>query len=336
MPARYWNGSGLKSSKGILLGKRNIGFMQNILYILEAVLVIPIATILGLLPRFAARALAKAIGFLLNLLAVRSKKIAMKNLDVIYSGGEKTLKEKKAIIKSLTYNVARFAVEYLQLSRVNSRNYHRYAVLDGLENIQEALKENKGVIVVTAHVGNWEFLGSIPAKLGIDLGVIINRQFNPYTDAWLRNIREYGGKIKNFYNEVSDMVRISRHIRKGGVIGILIDQTYYFHPIFVPFFGKSSATADGAARFHLKFGAPMLTAFSIRQPDGRYLLRYNKPFHFKKSGDMEKDILDLTAWINSEYEKIIREYPDQWFSLFHDRWERTRPEDFKDIDWDPY
>ncbi len=79
-----------------------------------------------------------------------------------------------------------------------------------------------------------------------------------------------------------------------------------------------------------------MMAFSIRQPDGKYLITFEDAVKFENTGDMEKDCESVMAWINSRYEEYIRMYPDQWFSLLHDRWERTKPEDFADVEWDPY
>ncbi len=318
------------------MGKRRIKPHEYVGYLLEAVIVIPLSLVLALLPWKFGYALADAIAALFFRIDKKNKKWAYENLKIIFADHPLSQKEADDLVKRTYRNLARGGFEYFKLWQVTAKNADRFAYFENYHYIDECLAQGKGIIVVTCHLGNWEFFGSIPAKRGVNLAVIINRQFNPITDAWLRFIREKWGKIKCFYNEVADMKGIVRHLKNNGVIAVLADQTYYFKPIFVPFFGKQSATADGPAKLHLRYGAPIVMGFSIRQPDGRYRLVFEAPYVHPQTNDFEKDIHDVMTYINSRYEEYIRRYPDQWFSLLHPRWERTRPEDFEDIDWDPF
>lgn len=318
------------------MGKRKIKPLEYIGYFLEALLVIPLSLFIALLPRRIGYAIADILGALFFRIDKKNKKWAYENLSIIFA--EKPLSKEKAndLVKRTYRNLARGGFEYFKLWQITSKNAEKYAYYENYQHIEKCLAMGKGIIVVTCHLGNWEYLGSIPAKKGVNLAVIINRQFNPFTDAWLKFIREKWGKIKCFYNEVSDMKGIVRHLKQNGIIGILADQTYYFKPIFVPFFGRQSATADGPAKLHLRYGAPIVMAFSIREPDGRYRLTFEPPYIHPQTSDFERDVHDVMTYINSRYEVYIRQYPDQWFSLLHPRWERTKPEDFRDIDWDPF
>jgi KDO2-lipid IV(A) lauroyltransferase len=318
------------------LAKRKITPFQRFLYILEYIVVVPIATVLSLIPRRIFYFIGGLLARVLFRLPLGFKALCYKSLDIIFKDPPLSWEEKTRIVKNLYLSIVRYGIEYSKLREFNAKNYEKFAVLEGYGNIDKALSLGKGLIVVTAHIGNWEYLGGVPALLGKNVAVIINRQFNPYTDVWLKNIREKHTKMKNLYNEVGDLKKIIRHIKQGGAVAFVNDQTYYFKPIFVPFFGLPAATADGPARFHLLYGAPIMMAFSIRRPDGKYILRYEEAVSFPPSGDIEKDCAEITAWINRQYEKIILEHPDQWFSLGHGRWERTKPEDFFDCEWDPY
>ncbi len=236
------------------MGRRRVRFVQKISYILEYCLLVPAGKLLSLLPIKTARSV---IGFLAKILYYFTgnyKYIAYRNLDIIFKNKPLIPEEKDKIIRRLLVNAAIGMIEYLKIGSLKKDNYHDFIEMDGYEKMDKALSEGKGLIVVSAHLGNWEYLCSIAAKLGNNAGVIINRQFNPYTDAWLRKIREKGGQVKCFYNEVGDLIRIIRHLKSGGIIGTMADQTYYFKPIFVPFFGMQSAVADGPAKLHLKYG----------------------------------------------------------------------------------
>ncbi len=318
------------------MAKRKISIINYVLYIIEFIIVVPVTLIISIFPLAFLKKFALPLSWLFYLIDRKNKKIALYNFKIVFKDKNISEKEKKELLKKLYYNIALYAIEYIKLGSITTKNYKKYVDFEGYENVDNALKDGKGLIVVTAHIGNWEYLGGIPAKLGKNLAVIINRQFNPYTDWWLKFIREKFGGIKCFYNEVSDLTKIVRHLKNGGIIGTLVDQTYYFNPIFVPFFGVDAATADGPAKLHLKYGAPIMLAFAIRQKDNRYKLIYHPHVYFEKSENFEEDCKKIMSWINREYEKVILSYPDQWFSFFHHRWERTKPEHFSDINDSPF
>lgn len=310
------------------MARRKISPLQRIGYILEYVFVVPLAFLISLIPWKAVPALSRFLGKVLFAVDKRDKEIAYRNLDIIYKDKPMNREEKDALIMKVACNVARVGLEMVKIGSVNEKNYGQFVRMEGYENVDKALAKGKGLIVVTAHLGSWEFLGGIPAKLGRHVVAIMNRQHNPYTDDWIRNIREKKGKIQCLYNEIGDLTKIIRHLKKGGIVAIVADQTYYFKPIFVPFFGRTAATADGPARLHIKFGAPIMMAFGTYQEDGKYLLKYNEAVTFEKTGNDDKDCETIMTWVNQQYEKVILQTPEQWFSLLHDRWERTKPEDF--------
>lgn len=318
------------------MGKRKITFFQRIGYILEAVFVIPLGMFIGLMPRFLIRPVSRVLAAILGPLNKKDRKWAYYNLGIIYKDNPLPKAEQDRIVRSLYYHVVKFGIEYMGLWRVTAKNYRKYARYVNFEAVQNAHDQGKGVLVVTLHLGNWEYMGSISAKLGTDLAAVINRQFNPYTDKWLKWEREKFGKIICFYNEISEMRGIAKHLKHGGVVTLLTDQTYYFKPIFVPFFGMSSATADGPAKLHLRYGSPIVMGKCYTGDDGRYVFEFEDPVTFKPTGDAEADNARIMTWINSKYETYVKEHIDEWFSLLHARWERTKPEDFEDLDFDPF
>jgi len=315
------------------LRKQKVSLLRRIGFVLEAAVVIPLGNLAAFLPWKTGRALASLIGSFIFRLSRNGRKHAHVNLDIIYGKDSLSMKEKDRIIKSLFRNIASSLFEYLKLEDITSENYLEFVRLNNPEAFDRAVGEGRGVLAISAHMGNWELLGSVGAKLGKNIAAVIHRQLNPYTDTWLREIREEKGKIKCFYDEVSDMRQIVGHLKGNGILAILADEIYPVRPVVVPFFGRPAATPDGPAKLHLLYGSPIVICFAVKQRDERYLLSFDGPYHFEKSGDMRKDCEVIMAWINSKYEEMIRNHPDQWFSLLTPRWERHRPEDFKNRLW---
>ena len=187
------------------MAKRKISSSRRFLYILEYVIVIPIAFMLSLVPRGIAFFIARLLARFVYILPLHFKELCFKSLDIVFKDRPLNGDEKKAIVKRLYLSVFRYGVEFIKLRDINVNNYKKFAILEGYKNIEKGLAAGKGLIVITAHMGNWDYLGGIPAMLGHNVAVIINRQFNPYTDKWLKDMREKYTKMKSFYNEVGDL-----------------------------------------------------------------------------------------------------------------------------------
>ena len=301
-------------------------------FILEAVAVIPLGNLAALLPWKTGRFLATVMGIFIFRLSRKARERASRNLDIIYADMPLSSVEKNRIIRRLFINIASSVYEYLKIGRITESNYLDFVRFEDPEAFYRAVRAEEGLIVVSAHLGNWELLGSIAAKLGKNMGAVIHRQLNPHTDKWLRRIREKDGKIKCYYDEISDMRRMFSHLKRGGTLAILADERHTIRPVHVPFFGRLAATPEGPARLHLRFGSPIVFCFSIKQDDGKYLLTFDGPYQFRRTGNMKKDCEYVMRYIYQKYEKVVREHPDQWFTLLTSRWERNHAEDFMNGD----
>jgi len=310
-----------KIKRSVSLEKQKVSLLRRIGFVLEAVVVIPLGNLAALVPWKTGRALAALIGLLLFRLSARARWQAGQNLDIVYADNPLSNSAKERIIKRLFINLVTSVYEYLRMGRVTETNYLEFVRIENPEAFHRAIQSEEGVIVVSAHLGNWEFLGSIAAKLGKELGAVIHRQLNPYTDRWLREIRERDGKIRCFYDDISDMRRMFSYLKAGGTLALLADERQSASPVYVPFFGRPAATPDGPARLYLRLGSPILFSFSIRQEDGKYLLTVDGPYHFERAGNLKKGREYVMGQINRKYEEVIRKHPDQWFLLLTPRWE---------------
>jgi len=303
------------------LRKQKVSLLRRIGFVLEAAVVIPLGSLAAFLPRKTGRALAALMGLLIFRLSSRTRRQAGRNLDIVYAENPLSCTEKERIIRRLFVNIATSAYEYLGIRQLTETNYLEFVRMENPEAFFRAVRSEGGVIVVSAHLGNWELLGSTAAKLGMNLGAVIHRQLNPYTDRWLRRIREKHGKIKCYYDDRSGMRKMFSDLRSGGALAILADERHSASPLSVPFFARPAATPDGPARLHLRFGYPILFSFSIRQGDGKYLLTVDGPYQFKRTGNLKADCEYVMRQINRKYEEMIRKHPDQWFLLLTPKWE---------------
>ena len=300
---------------------KKTGPVRTIVHILEAVLVIALGTIFSRLPKAITRRVCLVGGAFLYRFDKRDRRLAYHNLDIIIKEPPLPQFKKDQIVKALFVNIVTGAVEYLRLDDIEPQNFLEFVRIDNYEAIHTALEKRKGVLAICAHLGNWEYLGTVSAKLGYHVGTILKRQHNPYTDRWLTRIREEKGGVKCFYHGIGLNHRIGVHLKQNGILALLADQRQIVKPLIIPFFGVPSATTDGPAKLHLWYEAPIVFAFSIQQADGKYLLQFDGPYDFAGSGDYKKDCVKIMTFINQKYETLIRKYPEQWLSLLTPRWQ---------------
>jgi len=184
-----------------------------------------------------------------------------------------------------------------------------------------ALEEGRGVMLVTAHCGNWELLNARLPVAGVPLISVVRELDNSRVDRLVTTSRtRFGTEI--FPRGPTAGRNIARALAKNKVCGLLIDQDIRDVPgVFVPFFGRPAWTPSGAAMLAIRRGCPVVPAFIHRRPDGTHLAEIHPPLAMPDGGTLEDRIQELTAAATTAIELQIRAYPEQWVWM-HRRWRR--------------
>lgn len=190
----------------------------------------------------------------------------------------------------------------------------------GLERLKEAVAQGRGVVMATAHFGNWELGGASLAVRGIPTDAVVQKQRNPFVERDVAAMREALGVGQIDRRRAPKQVL--RALRQGRLIAFAADQNAGRHGVFVPFFGTPASTHRGAALFAIRANAPLFFGVAVRLPDGTYESR-TYPIDVDRGGPLEEAVTRLTAAFTSKLEDEIRAAPEQYFWL-HNRW-KTRP-----------
>ncbi|HET6765140.1 MAG TPA: lysophospholipid acyltransferase family protein [Longimicrobiaceae bacterium] len=219
-------------------------------------------------------------------------------------------------------HLGREATAMMRLSKLDPQAVIDRTVPHGWDELDEALGEGKGVILVTGHYGNWEIAAATVASRGVPIGAIVRRQGNRLVDARLNALRKRLGVETIYQSEAPS--RVPRLLRRNGVVGIVGDQDARRSGVFVPFFGRPASTHRGPALFALKLGAAVFSCVARRQPgaDVRYDVMGER-VPVVRTGDLEADVHALTAELARRLEAQVRVAPEQYF-WFHRRW-KTQP-----------
>ncbi len=276
--------------------------------------------LLGLLPQKRARRMADAIGHAWFVLDRRHRKVAIENLTLAF-GAEKSRAEIRDLAHSIFQNLALILFEIGWARHLPERKFRKYFRFYGLHHLLAASRKNKGVLVLTAHMGNWELMAMAAGRLGYSMsGVYRPLDFKPL-DRYFMDLRAaYGAKL---YPKANAMRKILRSLKQKELVGILLDQnTNVQSGVFVEFFGRTACTNKGLALLAVGTRTPVVPLFVLREKTG-FRVDIGPEIPLLETGDREEDIRINTRLYNRALEAVIRRYPEQWFWV-HRRW-KTRP-----------
>lgn len=197
-----------------------------------------------------------------------------------------------------------------------------FEAVEGWSIIEERLARDKGLILVTGHLGNWELGGAYLAARGVPMQAVARYMENPLFDRYLTRTRERIGMTVVHDDEA--VRRVPRALRGGNAVAFLIDQgAVGLASTWVPFFRRLAKTPRGPAVFALRLGAPIVFGVALRQPSGRFRLTF-EPIDSTPSGNVETDVERIVADYTSTLERWVRRAPEQYFWQ-HRRWKHQRP-----------
>lgn len=217
----------------------------------------------------------------------------------------------------------RMIVEVMRFPLLHEDNLDKLVTVEGLEYLEAAYRQDKGVIVATGHFGNWELLGATIALHGYPLLSITRKQNNKYMDRFINEYREMVGQ-KVAYNRGSHgLLAISRILKGKKLLGILYDQDTNDDGVEIDFFGKDSIIPLGAAALSRLYGSPILPAFPHNNSDGTCTVKIYPPLYTPKTKNKEQDFYTVTRELVIILEQEIISNPEMWFWA-HDRWKDGR------------
>lgn len=258
-------------------------------------------------------------------ISARDRKAVMDNLNIIMSGSkdEKTLRK---MARHVFRNFAKYLVDFFRFQKIDEGYVKRFVRLEGEKNLKAALAMGKGVIALSAHIGNWEMGGSALSMAGYPLSAVVlthqNRMINNFfTRQRLKGkVRpiEIGATLKSCY----------KILRSNNLLALLGDRDFTKSGLVLDFFGRPAQIPRGPAAFSYRIGSAILPTFMIRQPDDTFTLFMEEPILPDPSETEDAAIVNLTKKYLSVIESYIRAYPTQWH-VFRNIWSNNDKESLR-------
>ncbi len=262
--------------------------------------------------------LAEIAGLLFYYAGVSTRRSTVRSIKVVFPdiSDEAAFK----IAKIAFINQSKNLFELMLYPSLKKRDIPRLIKFEGLDNLKTALARGRGVILLVAHIGNWEMLGAVWGLLGY-------RVYSFFLDARIDSL----GRLLNDMRESrgikliprAELKKSVRCLKENAMLGVIADQDGGENGVYIDFFGKTVSAPRGPAALARNTGAAILPNFLIRNADDTYTMIMQKPVILQKTRDKENDIRIYTAKFLDIYEKMIMRFPEQWLWMY-DRWKERR------------
>jgi len=282
---------------------------------LEYLLALGVVGSLAWTPLPVAHRLARIWCALLDRALPRLRRVALRNLSVALP--ELPAAGHAAIVDGVFRSIARLLVSFARFPSIGRANLDRWVRWEGAEHFHGALRQGRGVLFATAHLGNWEISAFAHALLSGPMQIVARPLDNPLIDRLVERRRALSGNRLIFKKDSART--IFKALAANQAVGILIDQNASpADGVFVDFFGIPACAGTGFAKLAARSGAAVIPGFALwSEEERRYILRFYPPVPM--TGNAAQD----TQTLQTTLETIIRAHPDQWLWI-HRRW-KTRP-----------
>ena len=214
-------------------------------------------------------------------------------------------------------NIGRMAMELLSPKGLRQRALAAPISGPGWDAMLQAKAENRPIILVSGHFGNYDVIRAGTIARGFRVGGIYRALNNPHFNRYyLRNISTIGTPL--FERGRRGLGEMVRFLRQGGTVAMLIDQHMHKgEPL--DFMGQTAMTALSAAEMALKYNALLVPCYGIRRKDG---LTFEAVF---EAPVPHTTAIEMTQALNNSLQARIEQNIDQWFWI-HRRWKGGRPD----------
>ncbi|MBI5886759.1 MAG: lysophospholipid acyltransferase family protein [Deltaproteobacteria bacterium] len=279
-----------------------------------------ITYIIGHIPLKAALLAGRLAGRLIYLIDARHRKTVMDNLKTAYKG-QMSEARMTGITKGVFASIGMTAFEFMRIPWLDKAGMDRLVVCRGRERLDAALARGKGVIIYTAHFGNWELMAAWFGLNGYGADIVVRELDSPLMENFVAWVRTRPGN--RMVHKGRNMRKLLKHLSANGMAGILLDQNVAdVEGVFVDYFGVPACTNKGPAMLAAMSGAAMLPCFMVRKGT-RHTIYIGEETPLVRTGDKEADTTANTAACTKAIEDMVRVHPEQWFWV-HRRW-KTRP-----------
>jgi KDO2-lipid IV(A) lauroyltransferase len=277
---------------------------------------VSVIRLFNIIPRNMALFFGAVLGWAAFILIRKDRLKAQRHLALIY-GNKLSPAERQLISRDVFINFGRNIADVVRFRKYYRSQIKSLVDIEGQGYFDDVYRRGKGVVAVTGHIGNFELLAVFFAEQGYKTAVIGRELYDSRLDRLLVDNR-VSMELVNIDTQDSPR-KILKVLKDGYAVGVLMDtDSMRVRSEFIPAFGRLSYTPVGQTILGLRAGAGFVPMACIR--DGtKYKVIVRPEIVVKRTGDLDKDVYNITRKCTEALEKIIDEYKDQWIWI-HNRW----------------
>jgi len=250
---------------------------------------------------------------------VRHRRITRRNLHFCFP--DWSAAQVRSFSKRVFENFGITAVEMAQMTFLTPEQVIRRVPMEGEEHLIAALRQGKGVIIVSAHLGNWEVaMMAWAMRLHTPVTVVSKKLAFESFNRWIIGLRRQHG-IETIWKKGA-FPKMMQALRRGNMLVVTLDLNRTKNATEVEFFGKRTSVTLSVALLALRCKSPVIPAYCYRRPNGDLGVRIEPPLEIVRTGDLRADLQANSRLMSAANERAIRRYPEQWL------WQQKRWKSF--------
>lgn len=219
------------------------------------------------------------------------------------------------LARAVWRNFGEVLAEFPHLERILAEDVR----VDVAPAVAELLEARRPMVILTAHLGNWEVLGAWLGNRGLPLTVIYDRNANPILERLIQGFR--AADCIQFTDKAASLKNLLAAGREGRSIALLQDSRVDTG-MMIPLFGVEAATTISPAKIAWRFDYPVVPVVVVREPGRRFLIRFEEPLELRRDLDEQEAAVDLTRQYHQRLERWIAAHPGHWLCTKR-RWPKT-------------
>ncbi len=294
--------------------KRKKGFLHLLTFIIFVIFFY----VVKLLPCVMYPAISRIAGLVAFCVMGSSRRLVLKNLDIAY-GQTMDQCRKRGICVNLFVSMVLNFCETVQISKITVERLLEMSVIEGEENLRAAMKQNRGVVGVSSHMGNFPRFQAVLIKKGFPANYFSRPPSGLYLARFFRKLFSSVSVPLIYLTDRGRAIREAQAWIAGkGILCFYVDQ-HAGNGVEVEFFGRKVLSPAGAAMFARKYNCPAVGLFTCRMANGKQKVIIEGPYPLQRTDNPSEDIRANTALFMKRVEHHVRECPEQWFSWMHRR-----------------
>lgn len=218
-------------------------------------------------------------------------------------------------------NFGRYLVEFFRMAHYVDKNFILENIkIQNIEYVNQVLREGKGGIILSAHIGNWELGGVVLSMLGYPLAALaLPHKERPVNDLFNQQRESKGVLVIPANIGVRKCIDF---LQQKYLIAWMGDRSFSSNGEIMDFLGKKTLMPRGPAIFACKTGSPIIPAYLIREKNNKFLFDFGKPIYppvATQSHVQKQDMLSVMQQYKNSIEQKIHQYPMQWL-MFREFW----------------